>query len=43
MKTMWIIGFHDSDDFYVEVIWRKPEVPNEQTLERADWKTVDLG
>ena len=43
MKTMWIMGFHDPDDFYVEVIWRKPEVPDEQTLERADWKTVDLG
>src|SRR5829696_4273400 len=42
MKTMWIMGFHDPDDFYVEVIWRKPDVPDEQTLERAEWRTVEL-
>jgi catechol 2,3-dioxygenase-like lactoylglutathione lyase family enzyme len=43
MKTMWIMGFHDPDDFYVEVIWRKPDVPDEQTLKRAEWSTVELG
>jgi catechol 2,3-dioxygenase-like lactoylglutathione lyase family enzyme len=42
MKTMWIMGFHDPDDFYVEVIWRKPGVPDAQTLERAEWETVEL-
>ena len=42
MKTMWIMAFHDPDDFYVEVIWRKPGVPDEQTLRRAEWRTVDL-
>ena len=40
MKTMWIMGFHDPDGFYVEVIWRKPGVPDDQTLKRADWTTV---
>jgi catechol 2,3-dioxygenase-like lactoylglutathione lyase family enzyme len=43
MKTMWIMGFHDPDDFYVEVIWRKPDVPDHETLERAEWSTVELG
>jgi catechol 2,3-dioxygenase-like lactoylglutathione lyase family enzyme len=42
MKTMWIMAFHDPDGFYVEVIWRKPGVPDAQTLERAEWKTVEL-
>jgi catechol 2,3-dioxygenase-like lactoylglutathione lyase family enzyme len=43
METMWIMGFHDPDGFYVEVIWRKPSVPDAQTLKRDEWKTVDLG
>jgi hypothetical protein len=43
MKTMWIMGLHDPDRFYVEVIWRKPGVPDAQTLQRAEWKTVELG
>jgi len=42
MKTMWIMAFHDPDDFYVEVIWRKPDVPDAATLARADWTTVEL-
>jgi catechol 2,3-dioxygenase-like lactoylglutathione lyase family enzyme len=42
MKTMWIMGFHDPDGFYVEVIWRKLGVRDVQTLERAEWTTVDL-
>jgi hypothetical protein len=42
MKSMRIMAFHDPDDFYVEVIWRKPDVPDEQTLERAEWTTVEL-
>ena len=42
METMWIMGFHDPDGFYVEVIWRKPGVPDESTLRRADWTTVEL-
>ena len=41
MKTMWIMAFHDPDGFYVEVIWRKPGVPDAETLPRADWTTVD--
>jgi catechol 2,3-dioxygenase-like lactoylglutathione lyase family enzyme len=42
MKTMWIMGFHDPDGFYVEVIWRKLGVADVPTLERAEWTTVDL-
>jgi catechol 2,3-dioxygenase-like lactoylglutathione lyase family enzyme len=41
-RTMWIMAFHDPDGFYVEVIWRKPGVPDAETLERAEWKTVVL-
>jgi len=43
MKTMWIMGFHDPDGFYVEVIWRKPGTPDSETLPRAEWATVELG
>jgi catechol 2,3-dioxygenase-like lactoylglutathione lyase family enzyme len=42
MDTMWIMGFHDPDGFYVEVIWRKPGVPDSETLPRQAWKTVEL-
>ena len=42
METMWIMGFHDPDGFYVEVIWHKPDVPDSETLPRADWTTVEL-
>jgi len=40
MNTMWIMGFHDPDGFYVEVIWRRPHTPDADTLPRADWQTV---
>ncbi len=30
MRTMWILGFQDPDRFYVEVIWRKPDVPDSE-------------
>jgi catechol 2,3-dioxygenase-like lactoylglutathione lyase family enzyme len=43
MRTMWIMGFHDPDGFYVEVVWRKPGLPDSETLLRAEWETVDLG
>lgn len=42
MKTMWIMGFHDPDGLYVEVIWHKPGVPDSETLPRAKWQTVEL-
>jgi catechol 2,3-dioxygenase-like lactoylglutathione lyase family enzyme len=42
MKTMWIMGFHDPDGFYVEVIWRKPGLPDSDTLPRTLWETVAL-
>lgn len=41
MRTMWIMAFHDPDGFYVEVIWRKPDLPDSATLPRADWTTVE--
>jgi catechol 2,3-dioxygenase-like lactoylglutathione lyase family enzyme len=41
MRTMWIMGFHDPDGFYVEVIWRKPSVSDSQTLPRAEWTAVE--
>ena len=40
MHAMWIMGFHDPDGFYVEVVWHKPGVPDTATLRRADWTTV---
>ena len=43
MRTMWILGFQDPDGFYVEVIWRKPDSLDSETLERAHWTTVELG
>ena len=42
MNTMWIMGFHDPDGFYVEVIWHKPGVSDSETLLRREWKTVEL-
>ena len=42
MKTAWIMGFFDPDGIYAEVIWRKPGLPDSDTLQRTDWTTVDL-
>ena len=42
MKAMWIMGFHDPDGLYVEVIWHKPDVPDSGTLPRERWTTVEL-
>ncbi len=42
MKTAWIMGFHDPDGVYAEVIWRKPGLPDSETLQRVAWTTVDL-
>ena len=43
MRTMWIMGFNDPDGLYVEVIWRKPGLPDADTLPRTGWSTVELG
>jgi catechol 2,3-dioxygenase-like lactoylglutathione lyase family enzyme len=43
MQTMWIMALHDPDGLYVEVIWRRPGIPDAQTLTRAEWTTVELG
>lgn len=42
LATAWIMGFHDPDGFYVEVIWRKPGLPDADTLRREAWTTVEL-
>jgi hypothetical protein len=42
MRTMWILGFHDPDGFYVEVIWRKPDCADSETLERAHRTAVEF-
>jgi catechol 2,3-dioxygenase-like lactoylglutathione lyase family enzyme len=42
MKTAWIMGFHDPDGFCVEVIWRKPGLPDAEALPRAEWTAVEL-
>jgi hypothetical protein len=41
MNTAWIMGLFDPDGVYVE-LWRKPGLPDADTLRRADWTTVDL-
>jgi catechol 2,3-dioxygenase-like lactoylglutathione lyase family enzyme len=41
MGTMWILGFHDPDGFYVEVIWRKADTPDSETLAREQWTIVE--
>lgn len=40
MRTMLIMGFHDPDGLYGEVIWRKPGPADADTLPRAEWTTV---
>jgi catechol 2,3-dioxygenase-like lactoylglutathione lyase family enzyme len=42
MNSAWIMGFHDPDGLYVEVIWHKPAVPDSETLPRAGWRTVEV-
>lgn len=37
MNTMWIMGFHDPDGFYAEVIWHRPNVADTETRPRATW------
>ena len=41
MGTMWIMGYHDPDGVYAEVIWRKPGVSDAETLPRGEWATVE--
>jgi catechol 2,3-dioxygenase-like lactoylglutathione lyase family enzyme len=43
MRTAWIMGFHDPDGFYAEVIWRAPGVSDDETLLRVNWTTVEPG
>jgi catechol 2,3-dioxygenase-like lactoylglutathione lyase family enzyme len=42
MKTAWIMGFHDPDGIYGEVVWRKPGLGDEETLPRSAWTTVEI-
>ncbi len=41
-KTAWLMGFHDPDGLYVEVVWHKPDVEDAETLRHEDWTTVRL-
>jgi catechol 2,3-dioxygenase-like lactoylglutathione lyase family enzyme len=42
MRSMWIMAFFDPDGFYVEVMLRKPGVPDSEVLPRERWTTVEL-
>ena len=42
MGSMLIFSFLDPDGGRHEVVWRKPDVPVENGLRRAEWKTVEL-
>lgn len=42
MGSMLIFSFLDPDDGRHEVVWRKPGVPVEAGLRRAEWRTVEL-
>ena len=42
MRRLWIMGFRDPDGAAHEVILERPGFQDSDTLERADWTTVDL-
>jgi catechol 2,3-dioxygenase-like lactoylglutathione lyase family enzyme len=42
MGSMLLFSFLDPDGGRHEVVWKKPGVPVEAGLRRADWRTVDL-
>ena len=39
-QMLSILGFHEPDAFYVEVIWHKPDVADSDTLTRAESTVV---
>ena len=43
MGSMLLFSFLDPDEGRHEVVWRKPGVPAEAGLRRAEWRTVELG
>jgi quercetin dioxygenase-like cupin family protein/catechol 2,3-dioxygenase-like lactoylglutathione lyase family enzyme len=42
MGSMLLFSFLDPDEGRHEVVWRKPGVPAEAGLRRAEWRTVEL-
>lgn len=42
MGSMLLFSFLDPDDGRHEVVWKKPGVPVEAGLRRAEWTTVEL-
>ena len=42
MGSILLFSFLDPDEGRHEVVWRKPGVPIEAGLRRAEWKTVEL-
>ena len=43
MGSMLLFSFIDPDEGRHEVVWKKPGVPVEAGLRRAEWRTVELG
>jgi catechol 2,3-dioxygenase-like lactoylglutathione lyase family enzyme len=42
MGSILIFTFSDPDQGSHEVVWMKPGIPMDATLERADWTTVEM-
>ena len=42
MGSMLLFSFIDPDEGRHEVVWKKPGVPVEAGLRRAEWRTVEL-
>ncbi|MEX2425802.1 MAG: VOC family protein [Thermomicrobiaceae bacterium] len=42
MGSLLLFGFMDPDGAQHEVVWIKPDVPIDDALPRAEWKTVEM-
>ena len=42
MRSAWIMGYFDPDGAAHEVILERPGIADSETLERAEWTTVEL-
>lgn len=42
MGHLLLFGFTDPDGAQHEVVWIRPDVPIDQALPRAEWKTVEM-
>ena len=43
LGSYWIMGYHDPDGLYGEVMWHKPGTGDDGVLERAQWTSVATG